>query len=384
MRLKRLIVGLLALLTAVLFSGCGEQGWVRVSPDGQMTTVVRKPPDAPEDSPEIELAIYHLERRQTVPVFRFSLDEKSPLAGWVYNCQWTPDSRAVCFEWLRRVSSDAPDADGDSAEATDAKYEHKVLLYEVATGRLQELPIEAGAPRWSADGKYLMGISDKGDICLYRTDTWVCTQRVPLPREDYNDEIVHWDWAHWVRTEPPLAVVLLEKRKTVWVGEGYSQRRGDLHLLRGAQLIPLTTTGDVQAFWVDPSGVVVRWARVQHEKFLAVFERPLQGGAPRRIALIPHDETLEANADPSDTYYCFSPDGQRLAWYADDSLHVLDLKTAAVHTLLWRPLRSTQSGAHYEPKIEQSIIGFDWRDAETLLVQREHRIERHTVHRMEQ
>lgn len=145
MRLKRLIVGLLALLTAVLFSGCGEWGWVRVSPDGQFTTVARKPPDAPEDSPEIELAIYHLERRQTVPVFRFSLDDRSPLAGWVYNCQWTPDSRGM-LQWLRRAADGAPTTDGDSAEATDAKYEHKVMLYEVATGRLQELPIEANAP----------------------------------------------------------------------------------------------------------------------------------------------------------------------------------------------------------------------------------------------
>ncbi len=379
MRLKRLIVGLLALLNAVLFSGCGEQGWVRVSPDGQFTTVARKPPDAPEDSSEIELAIYHLERRQTVPVFRFSLDDESPLAGWVYNCQWTPDSRAVCFEWMRRAADGAPPADGDSAEAADAQYERKVLLYEVATGRLQELPIEASAPRWSADGRYLMGFSDKDGICLYRTDTWTCTQRVPLPRKDY-DEIIHWDWAHWVRTEPPLAVVLLGKKAQV--GEGYYQRHGDLYLLRGGQLIPLTTTGDVQAFWVDPSGVVVRWARVQHLKFLAVFERPLQGGAPRQIALIPN-ETLEANADPDDTYYRFSPDGQRLAWDADDSLYVLDLKTAAVHTLLWRPLRSSQSGARYGLKIEKSILGFDWRDAETLLVQRGHRIEMHTVHTME-
>lgn len=93
-----------------------------------------------------------------------------------------------------------------------------------------------------------MGFSDKGDICLYRTDTWVCTQRVPLPREDYN-EIIHWDWAHWVRTEPPLAVVLLGKKPRA--GKVTTSDTGALYLLRGAQMIPLTTTGDVQAFWVD-------------------------------------------------------------------------------------------------------------------------------------
>jgi hypothetical protein len=389
MRLKRMSGALCMLVAAVLFSGCGDQGWVRVSPDGQYVTIVRKPPDAPADSYDAELVLYHIDRRQTTPIVRFSLDEGSPHAGWVNNCQWTPDSRAVCFSWLRAEAPTdtqaTPSENGDAtpadtAQTSDSKY--SLMLYEIASGRLTELPISVQAPRWSADGKYLMGLSDDEEppsILIYRTDTWVCTQQIRIPRE-YYDKVVAWDWAHWLRSDPPMAVVHLGDNGftgggLVWSSE---ERRGNLYLLRGTQLIPLTTTGDVQAFWVDKSGVVVRWARVEHEKFLAVFERPLQGGAPRRLALIPND-TLSANARPDQTYYRFSPDGQRLAWYTDEGFYVLDIATGVVHLLNAYTPKVVKQGALQEMGLA-SPVGFDWRDAETLIIQRDTgQLELHSV-----
>jgi hypothetical protein len=393
MRLKRMSGALCMLVAAVLFSGCGDQGWVRTSPDGQYVTIVRKPPDAPADSYDAELALYHIDRRQTTPIVRFSLDEGSPHAGWVNNCQWTPDSRAVCFSWLRAEAPTdtqaTPSENGDAtpadtAQTSDAKY--SLMLYEIASGRLTELPISVQSPRWSADGKYLMGLGgdeEQPSILIYRTDTWVCTQQIRIPTE-YYDKVVAWDWAHWLRSDPPMAVVHLGTVDSqisgdlLWWVLSPPARRGNLYLLRGTQLIPLTTTGDVQAFWVDKSGVVMRWARVEHGKFLAVFERPLQGGAPRRLALIPND-TLSANARPDETYYRFSPDGQRLAWYTDEDFQVLDIATGVVHTLNAYTPKVVKQGALQKMGLA-SPFGFDWRDAETLVIQRDTgQLELHSV-----
>jgi hypothetical protein len=374
------------LVAAVLFSGCGDQGWVRVSPDGQYVTIVRKPPDAPADSYDAELALYHIDRRQTTPIVRFSLDEGSPHAGWVNNCQWTPDSRAVCFSWLRAEAPTdtqaTPSENGDAtpadtAQTSDSKY--SLMLYEVASGRLMELTIAVEAPRWSADGRYLIGIGEEDTLHIYRTDSWVCAQRLPIP-EDYYDNAVTWDWAHWLQSDPPRVVIHLGAAEFLdtksW--RGPQVRRGNLYLLRGTQLIPLTTTGDVQAFWVDKSCVVMRWARVEHGKFLAVFERPLQGGAPRRLALIPND-TLPANARVDQTYYRFSPDGQRLAWYTDEGFYVLDIATGVVHTLNAYTPKVVKQGALQKMGLA-SPFGFDWRDAETLIIQRDAgQLELHSV-----
>jgi hypothetical protein len=393
MRLKRMSIALCMLVAAVLFSGCGDQGWVRVSPDGQYVTIVRQPPDAPADSADLELALHHIDRRQTTPIVRFSLDEGSPHAGWVNNCQWTPDSRAVCFSWLHPEESPeaeaTPSENGDATPAeTDQTSNSKLglMLYEIATGRLTELPISVQAPRWSADGKYLMGLSNDEEppsLHIYRTDTWVCTQQVRIPRE-YYDKVVVWDWAHWVRSEPPRVVICLGATPSSVNVRGSSleidpaKRCGNLYLLQGDQLIPLTTSGDVQAFWVDKSGVVMRWARVEHEKFLAVFERPLQGGAPRRLALIPN-ETLPANARVDQTYYRFSPDGQRLAWYTDEGFYVLDIATGVVHTLNAYAPKVVKQGALQKMGLA-SPFGFDWRDAETLVIQRDTgQLELHSV-----
>jgi hypothetical protein len=393
MRLKRMSIALCMLVAAVLFSGCGDQGWVRVSPDGQYVTIVRKPPDAPADSADLELALYHIDRRETTPIVRFSLDENSPHAGWVNNCQWTPDSRAVCFTRLHPEESPEAEATpsengdatpADTAQTSDSKY--SLMLYEIASGRLTELPISVQAPRWSADGKSLMGLGsdeEQPSILIYRTDTWVCTQQIRIPTE-YYDKVVAWDWAHWLRSDPPMAVVHLGtvdgqiSGDLLWWVVSTPARLGNLYLLRGTQLIPLTTTGDVQAFWVDKSGVVMRWARVEHEKFLAVFERPLQGGAPRRLALIPNN-TLSANARVDQTYYRFSPDGQRLAWYTDEGFYVLDIATGVVHTLNAYTPKVVKQGALQEMGLA-SPVGFDWRDAETLVIQRDTgQLELHSV-----
>jgi dipeptidyl aminopeptidase/acylaminoacyl peptidase len=393
MRLKRMSIALCMLVAAVLFSGCGDQGWVRVSPDGQYVTIVRKPPDAPADSADLELALYHIDRRETTPIVRFSLDENSPHAGWVNNCQWTPDSRAVCFTRLHPEESPEAEATpsengdatpADTAQTSDSKY--SLMLYEIASGRLTELPISVQAPRWSADGKSLMGLGgdeEQPSILIYRTDTWVCTQQIRIPTE-YYDKVVAWDWAHWLRSDPPMAVVHLGTVDSqisgdlLWWVVSPPARLGNLYLLRGTQLIPLTTTGDVQAFWVDKSGVVMRWARVEHGKFLAVFERPLQGGAPRRLALIPNN-TLSANARVDQTYYRFSPDGQRLAWYTDEGFYVLDIATGVVHTLNAHAPKTVKQGALQEMRLA-SPVGFDWRDAETLVIQRDTgQLELHSV-----
>jgi hypothetical protein len=394
MRVKRMSVVLCMLVAAVLFSGCGDQGWVRVSPDGQYATIVRQPPDAPADSADPELALYHIDRRETTPIVRF-LDKNSPYAGWVYNCQWTPDSRAVCFTRLHPEESPeaeaTPSENGENSPAETAQTsnpKYSLVLYEVASGRLMELPIAVEAPRWSADGKYLMGLGgdeEQPSILIYRTDTWVCTQQIRIPTE-YYDKVVAWDWAHWLRSDPPMAVVHLGTVDSqisgdlLWWVLSPPARLGNLYLLRGTQLIPLTTTGDVQAFWVDKSGVVMRWARVKHGKFLAVFERPLQGGAPRRLALIPND-TLPANARVDQTYYRFSPDGQRLAWYTDEGFYVLDIATGVVHTLNAYTPKVVKQGALQKMGLA-SPFGFDWRDAETLIIQRDGQLELHTVRRL--
>jgi hypothetical protein len=394
MRVKRMSVVLCMLVAAVLFSGCGDQGWVRVSPDGQYVTVVRQPPDAPADSADPELALYHIDRRETTPIVRF-LDKNSPYAGWVYNCQWTPDSRAVCFTRLHPEESPeaeaTPSENGENSPAETAQTsnpKYSLVLYEVASGRLMELPIAVEAPRWSADGKSLMGLGgdeEQPSILIYRTDTWVCTQQIRIPTE-YYDKVVAWDWAHWLRSDPPMAVVHLGTVDSqisgdlLWWVLSPPARLGNLYLLRGTQLIPLTTTGDVQAFWVDKSGVVMRWARVKHGKFLAVFERPLQGGAPRRLALIPND-TLPANARVDQTYYRFSPDGQRLAWYTDEGFYVLDIATGVVHTLNAYTPKVVKQGALQKMGLA-SPFGFDWRDAETLVIQRGEQLELHTVGRL--
>ena len=374
MRLKRMSIAVCMLVAAVLFSGCGDQGWVRTSPDGQYVTIVRKPPDAPADSADLELALYHLDRREISPILRFSFDNDSPHSGLLYECAWTPDSRAVLLTWIPDWSVDVAIPSSEKGERGSADTSHgserkpQVMLYEVASGRLTRLPLEVYLSRLSADGKYLMGLGgdeEHPSIHIYRTDSWIRTQQISLPE---GWKLVSFDWACWINSESATAVVHFEATDSA----GASGR--NLYLLRGTQLIPLTTTGDVQAFWVDKSGVVMRWARVKHEKFLAVFERPLQGGAPRRVALIPY-AIIPKDARINETFYRFSPDGQRLAWQTDYGVSVLEITTGVIRTLhAYQPHKAADEtrtdGKGWSFDIKQpALIGFDWRDAETLIIQ---------------
>jgi hypothetical protein len=135
--------------------------------------------------------------------------------------------------------------------------------------------------------------------------------------------------------------------------------------------------------------VVLRWARVQPGKFLAVFERPLQGGAPRRIALVPY-ATIPGDAQVyEETFYRFSPDGQRLAWCTDYGVSVLEIATGVIRTLhAHKPKAADKTGTDDESRIfkfelkGRFHIGFDWRDAETLVIQRGEQLELHTVGRL--
>ena len=87
MRFTRVLNAFAALLTGMLLLGCIiPMGWVRTSPDGQYVTIVRKPPDAPADSADLELALYHLDRREISPILRFSFDEDSPHRGLLHEC----------------------------------------------------------------------------------------------------------------------------------------------------------------------------------------------------------------------------------------------------------------------------------------------------------
>jgi hypothetical protein len=97
---------------------------------------------------------------------------------------------------------------------------------------------------------------------------------------------------------------------------------------------------------------VLRWARVQPGKFLAVFERPLQGGAPRRIALVPY-ATIPGDAQVyEETFYRFSPDGQRLAWCTDYGVSVLEIATGVIRTLhAHKPKAADKTGTDDESRI---------------------------------
>ena len=72
----------------------------------------------------------------------------------------------------------------------------------------------------------------------------------------------------------------------------------------------------------------------------------------------------------------FSPDGQRLAWQTDYGVSVLEITTGVIRTLhAHQPHKATDEtrtdGEGWSFKLKQpAIIGFDWRDAETLVIQR--------------
>ncbi|MDM7461142.1 MAG: hypothetical protein P3X24_005765, partial [bacterium] len=136
----------------------------------------------------------------------------------------------------------------------------------------------------------------------------------------------------------------------------------------GGQMVPFTTTHDVLAFWVDATNTVVRWARVKHQGYLAVFERSVYGGAPKRLVLIPHAE-VPVSAEVHKTYFRFSPNGDKLAWYNPEGLYVLDIPNGAVRRLTAMSGREARGGVLQQFE-DDSSVGFDWRGNETLVIQR--------------
>lgn len=284
-------------------------------------------------------------------------EPSEPYDAEVSSAEQNEDDFVTYDSQFESPDAEVPSAanDAHSAEAVQpTESRPRLMLYEVASRQLTQLPISVHAPRWSADGRLLIGVGEEDTLYIYRTDSWDALQRIPIPQDDFT-EVMVWEWAHWLQTTPPKAVIHLG---VVSHGSLRARRKGNLFMLQQGQLTPLTTTGDVQAFWVDRTGVVLRWVRVEPKKFLAVFERPLQGTQVRRIAFIPHT-VLPADAHPYATYYRFSPDGRRLAWYTKDNFYVLEIATGVVHTLNARALPDTDLG-----------VSFDWRDSETLVIQR--------------
>lgn len=380
MRFRQLPLLCLALLIAMGLSACGDPGVVRVSPDGRYTTVVR-----PLSDRNLELALHDLETNETTPILRLTRpdpeDGRQYLVSFVFGCQWRPDSRAVSF-LLYAEDEQALEHSAEPAESSEHESVLAVLLYELGSQKLLRLPVELPtAAVWSRDGKHLLVYHLKQEheqpmVSVYRTDTWVRVGAFPLP-EGYYHEIVSWEWATLLSQAPLTMIVYLGEVSYQTDGWVYT-RKGDLYLMRNGQWTPLTTTNDVQAYWVDATGSRVRWVRVKESEFLAVYERRLLGGAPVRIFLITPEAyqgnfKAEAVCDEAQ-YYRFSPNGDKLAWYNATGFYVLDLNTGKIRQLLGMEPKDAPRGmvSKYEA---DSIVGFDWRGSDTLVIQRGRELE---------
>lgn len=382
MRRLKIAGALVCLAVALSLSGCGDQGWVRTSPDGKYATVVI-PYEISDEEKYAELSLYDLDRNTITPIARFTLESQAlstiPFL-WIANCQWTPDSRALSFIAIPAAPSEpTPETDQKDEDGSSAEEAHThVILYELGSGMLKRLPIEEpAAAQWSRDGRYLMVYhGNDNTIAVYRTDTWVRVAALKVP-DDYYNSIISWEWAAMLSETPMSMLALLgrtepfassETTDGCWWWSSNDVQVGDLYLVRGGQMVPFTTTGDVMAFWVDATNTVVRWARVKHEKYIAVFERSVYGGAPKRLALIPHAE-VPANAEDDKTYFRFSPNGDKLAWYNPEGLYVLDIPSGVVHRLMAASARDARGGVLQQLE-DDSPAGFDWRGNETLVIQR--------------
>ncbi|OYT70267.1 MAG: hypothetical protein CFK48_06510 [Armatimonadetes bacterium CP1_7O] len=385
----RKITGLLgSLLLIAWLSGCGDQGWVRASPDGRYTTLIR-PVQSSEDKEYFELSLYDFERDETTLITQFSPDEqlKMPFA-WVMNCQWTPDSRALSFIAVYSTPPQTEDVPNSSVQESEMSEEarwsgYNLMLYELASGKLLRLPIDPpAAVNWSRDGKHLI-MYDADSISVYRVGVWTRVASVKNTT-GYND-IVSWEWAVLLSESPVSALVLLgdweldaQQDSSLWGSRGV--RQGNLYLMRGGRLTPFTNSGDVQAFWVDDARDLVRWVRVKHKEYLAVFERSLYGGMPRRLILIPH-ATHPSDAQAYHTYYRFSPSGDKVAWYTEEGVYVLDIAQGTVRTVSTQRPQNTRGGV-IRGLAQCDTYGFDWRDNETLVLQRGDELEMISVRRL--
>lgn len=375
----RNITGLLwSLFLIAWLSGCGDQGWVQVSPDGRYTTVIR-PVQVSEGEEYFELRLYDFERNGTTLITQFSPREQLKMPfEWVINCQWTPDSRALSFIAVCPTPPHVEDGADSSVQESEAsegaqRSDSNLMLYELASRKLSRQPIESpAAANWSRDGKHLIVYdADSETISVYRAGVW--TRVASVENTSGYDDIVSWEWAVLLSEAPVSALVLFgervsESQADSSVLETDAMRQGNLYLVRGGRLTPFTNTGDVQAFWVDDAQSLVRWVRVKHREYLAVFERPLSGGAPRRLILIP-DAVHPSDAKASHTYYRFSPNGDKVAWYTEEGVYVLDIARGSVRTVRTQLPKSVRGGVMSE-LTNFGTYGFDWRDNETLVIAR--------------
>ncbi len=336
------VLGALALLTTLV--GCtGVLNFVRTSPDGRYVTVLAA------DETRSKLLLYDLETCETTEVYATQSESLE-----FYDIQWRPDSQAFCF-----VTNPEPE-------------QARLMLYELGSHRLTELPVELPElARWSRDGNRLLVRSSTEEARrydLYDTASWQRVRSYPgLIRS-----IVGSDTAvlYVFRDERVLALGNPDTR-----GDDFPQG-SNLYLFSGSRWQPYTTTGDVITFWVAPDESRVRWVRLHGYKWLAVFESPLAQRTPRRLAL------LEDSTFTEEGYaYRFSPDGTKLAWGDAETVYVLNLKNDTVRRLTMFDLQPQKVAPPQEgaSASRRGVMGFDWRDNDTLVIQRGNEIEQVSV-----
>jgi hypothetical protein len=327
-------------------------GWVRVSPDRRYVTVVVPVSEPVDEDTEWELRVLDLQTHEMIPVRRFE-------GSFIAACQWSPDSQKLVF-YCEEKGSDP------------------LYLFDVTTRELKPLPIEEVGPAiWSSDGQYLLvayplsnASSNAGKTRLrlnwHRTSDWSKVHSVELPASSIGSLL---EWGYVLPDEPFSAIVHLDD--------------GNLYHVRDSVATPLTTTGDVRAFWISPQEKRLRWVRARPESFLAVFERRLDTGAVKRLVLLePNDARVHQNSA-----YRFSPNGECLAWEAEDQVYILTISSREVRWLGGKSVQKAQRASHRENSIEISTemptLGFDWQNDDTLLILRAD-LEAYTFYRLGQ
>jgi hypothetical protein len=327
-------------------------GWVRVSPDKHYVTVVVPVSEPVDEDTEWELRVLDLQTHEMIPVRRLE-------GSFIAACQWSPDSQKLVF-YCEEKGSDP------------------LYLFDVTTRELKPLPIEEVGPAiWSSDGQYLLvayplsnASSNAGKTRLrlnwHRTSDWSKVHSVELPASTIGSLL---EWGYVLPDEPFSAIVHLDD--------------GNLYHVRDSVATPLTTTGDVRAFWISPQEKRLRWVRARPESFLAVFERRLDTGAVKRLVLLePNDARVHQNSA-----YRFSPNGECLAWEAEDQVYILTISSREVRWLGGKSVQKAQRASHRENSIEISTemptLGFDWQNDDTLLILRAD-LEAYTFYRLGQ
>ncbi len=372
MRIAKIGAGVCLVVFLLFALGCfSGLGLVRSSPDKRYITVVI-PVDKPtrnnsdSDTQALQLCVYDLQTHELIPVFRAD-------SLTISACQWSPDSQRLVF-W-------------ESDSKADPLY-----LFDLPSRQLNRPPMEEVGPAiWSHDGSYLLVAHEATArrplrLIWYQTSDWTKAHSVEMPTEISN--VASFEWAHTLPDSPFSAIVHLGIARSENSPYYTSDKpKHDLYRVQGNTITPLTTTGDVKAFWVSPKEERLRWARVQSGRFLAVFERNLSTGAVKRVLLV------ESSTIPIyDGYaYRFSPDGERLAWEDEDGVAILTIPTREIHRIQAISLdesqkahsSSQQSGWLDQPESgKMPTLGFDWQGNETLLMLRSD-LEAYTFHRLQ-